>query len=64
VLYPLDEILLLMLCATIAGADDFVEIGTVRNRTMRVGEAVVLPHVETTAEKTAAQPAPPGRETF
>uniref|UniRef100_UPI00131AD94D ISAs1 family transposase n=1 Tax=Acidisphaera sp. S103 TaxID=1747223 RepID=UPI00131AD94D len=27
VLYPLDEILLLMLCATIAGADDFVEIG-------------------------------------
>ncbi len=29
--------------------------GTVRNRTMRVGEAVVLPHVET----TAAQPAQP-----
>jgi hypothetical protein len=27
VLYPLNEILLLMLCATIAGADDFVEIG-------------------------------------
>jgi predicted transposase YbfD/YdcC len=27
VLYPLAEILLLMLCATIAGADDFVEIG-------------------------------------
>jgi predicted transposase YbfD/YdcC len=27
VLYPLPEILLLMLCATIAGADDFVEIG-------------------------------------
>jgi len=27
VLYPLDEILLLLLCATIAGADDFVEIG-------------------------------------
>ncbi len=27
VLYPLPEILLLMLCGTIAGADDFVEIG-------------------------------------
>jgi predicted transposase YbfD/YdcC len=27
VLYPLPEILLLMLCATVAGADDFVEIG-------------------------------------
>lgn len=27
VLYPLAELLLLMLCATIAGADDFVEIG-------------------------------------
>jgi hypothetical protein len=27
VLYPLPEILLLILCATIAGADDFVEIG-------------------------------------
>lgn len=27
VLYPLAEILLLMLCTTIAGADDFVEIG-------------------------------------
>lgn len=27
VLYPLPEILLLLLCATIAGADDFVEIG-------------------------------------
>jgi hypothetical protein len=27
VLYPRAEILLLMLCATIAGADDFVEIG-------------------------------------
>lgn len=27
VLYPLAEILLLMLCATIAGAGDFVEIG-------------------------------------
>ena len=27
VLYPLPEVLLLMLCATIAGADDFVEIG-------------------------------------
>jgi hypothetical protein len=26
VLYPLSEILLLLLCATIAGADDFVEI--------------------------------------
>ena len=27
VLYPLAAILLLMLCGTIAGADDFVEIG-------------------------------------
>lgn len=27
VLYPLAEVLLLLLCATIAGADDFVEIG-------------------------------------
>ncbi len=27
VLYPLREILLLLLCATVAGADDFVEIG-------------------------------------
>ena len=27
VLYPLPEILLLLLCATVAGADDFVEIG-------------------------------------
>src|SRR3954451_13574535 len=26
ILYPLPEILLLLLCATIAGADDFVEI--------------------------------------
>ncbi|HTB42633.1 MAG TPA: transposase family protein, partial [Acetobacteraceae bacterium] len=26
VLYPLPEILLLLLCATISGADDFVEI--------------------------------------
>lgn len=26
-LYPLPEILLLLLCATVAGADDFVEIG-------------------------------------
>ena len=27
VLYPLPEILLLLLCATLAGADDFVETG-------------------------------------
>jgi hypothetical protein len=27
VLYPLPEILLLLLCGTLAGADDFVEIG-------------------------------------
>ena len=33
--------------------------GTVRNRTMRVGEAVVQPKVTTTAEPTAARPAEP-----
>jgi hypothetical protein len=33
--------------------------GTVRNRTMRVGEAVVQPKVTTTAEPTATRPAEP-----
>jgi len=33
--------------------------GTVRNRTLRVGEAVVQPHATKTAELTAAQPADP-----
>jgi hypothetical protein len=33
--------------------------GTVRNRTMRVGEAVVQPHVKTTAEPVTARPAEP-----
>ena len=33
--------------------------GTVRNRTMRVGEAVVLPHAVKTAETAAVQPAKP-----
>jgi hypothetical protein len=33
--------------------------GTVRNRTMRAGEAVVRPHAANTAEATAAQPAKP-----
>ena len=33
--------------------------GTVRNRTMRVGEAVVLPHAAKTAEAAAVQPAKP-----
>ena len=32
---------------------------TVRNRTMRVGEAVVLPHAAKTAETAAVQPAKP-----
>lgn len=35
VLYPLDENLLLLLCATIAGADDFVEIGMIESETER-----------------------------
>ena len=33
--------------------------GTVRNRTMRVGEAIVLPHAAKTAETAAVQPAKP-----
>jgi hypothetical protein len=33
--------------------------GTVRNRTMRVGEAVVQPHVPTTAEPATARPVKP-----
>jgi hypothetical protein len=33
--------------------------GTVRNRTMRVGEAVVLPNVTTTAKPATARPAEP-----
>jgi len=33
--------------------------GTVRNRTLRVGEAVVQPHATKTAEPTATQPADP-----
>jgi hypothetical protein len=33
--------------------------GTVRNRTMRAGEAVVLPHVTTTAEPPTARPSEP-----
>jgi hypothetical protein len=33
--------------------------GTVRNRTLRVGEAVVQPHAAKTAEPTATQPADP-----
>jgi len=33
--------------------------GTVRNRTLRVGEAVVQPHATKTAQQTAAKPAEP-----
>ena len=38
VLYPLDEILLLMLCATIAGADDFGLFYAKVRKTTRLGE--------------------------
>ena len=51
VLYPLPEILLLMLCATISGADDVVEIGLSGNgaqdfpRRLSIGTASQLLNV-------------------